>query len=62
MADGASAREVAKALHMSLKTVEAHKSKIYDKLGVRGHVAAVRTAVERGLITRPEHGESHRKH
>jgi DNA-binding NarL/FixJ family response regulator len=51
MGGGASARTVARSLGLSPKTVEAHKARIFDKLGVRGHAAAVRHAIDRGLIT-----------
>ncbi len=42
VADGMRNQDVAEALHVTVKTVEAHLSRIYRKLGVRGRVALAR--------------------
>jgi DNA-binding NarL/FixJ family response regulator len=50
MAGGGSAREVARALTISVKTVENHKIRIFEKLGVRSQAHAIAVAVSSGLI------------
>jgi DNA-binding CsgD family transcriptional regulator len=40
-AQGLAAKQIAARMGISAKTVEAHKSKIFDKLGVRSQTAAV---------------------
>lgn len=42
---GASNREIADALHLSLGTIKAHVREILSKLGVRSRAAAVREAL-----------------
>jgi DNA-binding NarL/FixJ family response regulator len=49
-ASGRSTREVAQALGISPKTVETHRIRIYDKLGVKGVVDLTRLAVRAGLV------------
>jgi len=51
LAEGATSKEIALALGLRPKTVENHRARILDKLGVANSAAAVRTAVARGLIT-----------
>ena len=46
----ATAEEIAAGLFVSVNTVKTHQRAIYRKLGVAGRRAAVRTAVERGLV------------
>jgi DNA-binding NarL/FixJ family response regulator len=48
--DGLSAREVAQALDISTKTVEAHRTSLMRKLGVRKATELVRYALRHGLI------------
>jgi DNA-binding NarL/FixJ family response regulator len=48
-ARGLTAREIAREMEISPKTVEQHKSKIFRKLGVPNQAAAVRVALTAGL-------------
>ena len=50
IADGLSAKEVATELSISTKTVEAHRTSLMRKLGVRKATELVRYAVRHGLI------------
>jgi len=51
MADGLPAKSIARRLGMAVKTVENHKIRIYDKLGVRTQAHAVSLAISQGLLT-----------
>jgi len=48
-AKGLTAKEIARELAISVKTVEQHKSRIFEKLGVPNQAAAVRVALASGL-------------
>lgn len=48
--DGLTNRLIAKRLGVAEKTVEAHKSKLFAKLGARNQAQAVHLAVARGLV------------
>jgi DNA-binding NarL/FixJ family response regulator len=50
IAEGLSAKEVAGELHISTKTVEAHRTSLMRKLGARKATELVRYAVRHGLI------------
>ena len=50
MADGLSAKSIARRLGMAVKTVENHKIRIYDKLAVRTQAHAVSLAISQGLL------------
>jgi DNA-binding NarL/FixJ family response regulator len=50
MADGLPAKSIARHLGMAVKTVENHKIRIYDKLGVRTQAHAVAVAIGQGLL------------
>lgn len=50
VAQGASNREVGRALHISEATVKTHLANIFGKLGVDDRTAAVTVALQRGLI------------
>lgn len=51
IADGLSAREIAHQLAISAKTVEAHRTSLMRKLGLRKATELVRYAMRRGLVT-----------
>lgn len=51
MADGLAAKAIAARLGVALKTVENHKIRVYDKLGVRSQAQAVTMAFALGLAT-----------
>jgi DNA-binding NarL/FixJ family response regulator len=53
MADGMATKAIALRLGMALKTVENHKTRIFDKLGVPTQAAAVTYAITHGLLTLP---------
>lgn len=54
MIDGLTTRAVADRLGIALKTVEAHRSRIFDRLGVRNQREAVLRALRSpGLLERP---------
>lgn len=50
MADGLPAKAIARRLGVAVKTVENHKMRIYDKLGVRTQAHAVSLAISQGLL------------
>ncbi len=50
LAEGSSNKEIAQALHLSLHTVETHRSRIMEKLGVHTAAELVISAVRRGLV------------
>lgn len=51
--EGRSSSEIAEALHLSPKTVETHRSRLMEKLGVENVIGLVKFAVQHGLV-RPE--------
>jgi DNA-binding NarL/FixJ family response regulator len=52
VADGLTNQQISKRLHLSQATVKSHLVHVYTKLGVDSRTAAVRAAVDRGLIRR----------
>ena len=50
IAEGDSAREIAKTLGISAKTVDRHRGNILQKLGLRDRLALTRYAIRAGLI------------
>lgn len=50
VAEGFGNRGIAERLFISIKTVEAHKEHIAQKLGVRGNAELIRYAIRKGLI------------
>ena len=53
MSDGLAAKAIAHRLGVALKTVENHKIRIFEKLGVRSHAHAVTVALAYGLVGQP---------
>ena len=51
LAEGNSNKEIANRLNLSLHTVETHRSRIMDKLGIHSAAELVLGAVRRGLVT-----------
>ena len=49
-AEGKSMREISELLHISVKTVDYHRSRISEKLGIRGMVEFTRYAINHGLV------------
>jgi two-component system nitrate/nitrite response regulator NarL len=50
IADGLSAPQIAKHIHLSTTTVKTHLHTLYEKLGVSDRAAAVAEAMRRGLL------------
>lgn len=50
MTEGMSAKAIARHLGVAVKTIENHKIRIFDKLGVRTHAHAVSVAIGQGLL------------
>jgi DNA-binding NarL/FixJ family response regulator len=50
VAEGHSTKQVAARLGLSVKTVEAHRGAIMDRLGIRDLAGLVRFAVREGLV------------
>jgi len=53
LAEGVTSKEVAQRLGLSTKTVENHRSRILEKLGVANTPAAISLAAQHGLLTPP---------
>ena len=49
-ADGMSAPEIARSLHLGATTVKTHLQRVYEKLGVSDRAAAVAEAMRRGIL------------
>jgi DNA-binding CsgD family transcriptional regulator len=50
LADGLSTKAIARRLGLAVKTVENHKSRVFDKLGVNTQAHAVSLAIGQGLV------------
>jgi DNA-binding NarL/FixJ family response regulator len=50
IAEGLTSREIGELLHITEKTVERHRSNVFEKLGLRDRVALTRYAIRRGLV------------
>jgi DNA-binding NarL/FixJ family response regulator len=50
IAEAYTSKEIAKALFISIKTVERHRANILEKLGMRDRVELTRYAIRRGLV------------
>lgn len=53
MADGLSTKAIARRLGVAVKTVENHKTRVFDKLGVHTQAHAVGLAISQGLLADP---------
>jgi len=51
IAEGASTREIAERLFVSVKTVETHRAQLMDRLGIRDVAGLVRFAIRVGLVS-----------
>jgi DNA-binding NarL/FixJ family response regulator len=51
LAEGSTSKEIAVVLGLKAKTVENHRARILDKLGVTNSAAAVRVALSRGFVS-----------
>lgn len=51
IAEGRSTKEIASALDLSVKTVETHRSRIMDRLGIRDVAGLVRLAIRARLVS-----------
>jgi two-component system nitrate/nitrite response regulator NarL len=51
MQSGDPVKSIARELGLSARTVDAHRSRIYVKLGVRSHAQAVQRALDLGLLS-----------
>lgn len=56
MADGLPAKLIARRLSMAVKTVENHKIRIFDKLGVHTQAQAVSMAISQGMLANARSG------
>ena len=50
VADGLTAPEIGRRIHLSTATIKTHLQHLYDKLGVSERAAAVAVAMRRGLV------------
>jgi DNA-binding NarL/FixJ family response regulator len=50
IAEGHSTKEIAAALHISVKTVESHRTNVLQKLGMRDRLELTRYAIRTGLV------------
>lgn len=50
VADGLTAPEIGRTIHLSTATIKTHLQHLYDKLGVSERAAAVAVAMRRGLV------------
>lgn len=51
LARGESVKEIARAMHLSHKSVDSHKYRIMNKLGIHDRVELARFAIREGLLT-----------
>jgi len=51
LAEGKSAKEVAKSLHISSRTVEFHKYQIMEELSLKTSAELVQFAIKHGIIS-----------
>jgi DNA-binding NarL/FixJ family response regulator len=51
LAEGRSTRQIAEALHVSVKTIEVHRKQMMDKLGLQNLAELVKYAIREGLTS-----------
>jgi DNA-binding NarL/FixJ family response regulator len=51
IAEGRANREIAQLLHVTVKTVEAHRAHLMDKLGLRSTAELTRYALRKGIVS-----------
>jgi DNA-binding NarL/FixJ family response regulator len=51
IAEGASTKEIARRLELSVKTVETHRAQLMERLGIRDLAGLVRFAIRHGLVS-----------
>jgi DNA-binding NarL/FixJ family response regulator len=51
LAEGKSAKEIAHILHLSVRTVEAHKYRLMEQIGVRSNAELVLFAIKHGIVS-----------
>jgi len=51
IADGKSTKDIARALNISVKTVESHRAQLMDRLNIHDVAGLVRHAIKRGLVS-----------
>ena len=51
LAEGKSAKEIAKILHISARTVEFHKYNIMEHLGIKTSAELVHFAIKHGIVS-----------
>jgi DNA-binding NarL/FixJ family response regulator len=51
LAEGLNAKQIAARLHLSVKTVETHRTQIMKRLGCRGVADLTKYAIREGLIS-----------
>ncbi len=51
LAEGKNAREIAATLHLGLKTIEAYRRQITDKMGFKSFAEMVKYAIKEGLVS-----------
>ena len=54
IAEGKTTKEMAKLLHISVKTVETHRVQLMDRLGIHEVAGLVRFAIDHGLVQRSD--------
>jgi DNA-binding NarL/FixJ family response regulator len=51
LAEGKTSKEMAKVMHISIKTVETHRRNIVSKLGIHGTAELTKYALREGLTS-----------
>ena len=51
LAEGKSAKEIARILHISARTVESHKYRMMEQLGIETSAELVRYAMKHGIVS-----------